>query len=381
MQVKTFTGPSNQAVLEQVKEQLGTEAIILSSRTITRGGKRLYEVTAGLERGLQPPKSAGPKSAGLKKPGAQSPLQHSAQSPTQEAGAPAWDMWHKEWSQVKEHLYTLMQPAVQWEKLTPRQRVALEYLQKDGVEHSIIMDMYQSLLTNPDRSLLDIVSGLCPIRPWQAKEWLERVHIMAGPAGVGKTMTALRMVLSLKKELPDLAFAFINVDCTRGSGRLVLRHFAELSDFAYTEATDAQSLRKALREARQADCIMIDMPALPQNTSLIQSLEHYGLSDLGAALHVNLSPHYSLLQLKSFARQYSTEGHSASLVWTKLDEAFDFGALLNIAAYSQIPISGLSFGAELRNSFIPAQEAHVWRLIFKHQIPSPSDAEEERQEG
>ena len=50
MQVKTFTGPSTQDVLAQVKAELGSDAIILASRELNGNGLRLFEITAGVER-------------------------------------------------------------------------------------------------------------------------------------------------------------------------------------------------------------------------------------------------------------------------------------------------------------------------------------------
>ena len=58
-----------------------------------------------------------------------------------------------------------------------------------------------------------------------------------------------------------------------------------------------------------------------------------------------------------------------SLVWTKLDEAVSFGSIVNVACAAGLPVSALSFGAELKESLAPATEPLIWRLIFKRQIP------------
>ncbi len=42
MQVKTFTGPSTQDVLAQVKAELGSDAIILASRELNGNGLPLF---------------------------------------------------------------------------------------------------------------------------------------------------------------------------------------------------------------------------------------------------------------------------------------------------------------------------------------------------
>lgn len=58
-----------------------------------------------------------------------------------------------------------------------------------------------------------------------------------------------------------------------------------------------------------------------------------------------------------------------SLVWTKLDEAVNFGGLVNVAVRSGLPVSALSFGPELQASLVPAEAGLIWRLLLKRQLP------------
>jgi flagellar biosynthesis protein FlhF len=86
------------------------------------------------------------------------------------------------------------------------------------------------------------------------------------------------------------------------------------------------------------------------------------------ATHLVLSPFCDALQTQEFLRRYQSDG-SGSLVWTKLDEAVSFGSIVNVACAAGLPVSALSFGAELKESLAPATEPLIWRLIFKRQIP------------
>lgn len=125
MQVKTFTGATSQEVLARIKAEMGPEAVILGNRTYRRNGVVCHEITAGLER-------------------------NESESRNQEAGAPSgWGEWHKEWMQIKDQIFALMKPAIQLERLTPRQRVALEYLQREGVSDAVALALYKRLLAEP----------------------------------------------------------------------------------------------------------------------------------------------------------------------------------------------------------------------------------------
>lgn len=360
MQVKTFTGTSTQDVLASVKAELGPDAIILGSREFRKDGQRLFEITAGIERMEAPA------------PGANG----------QQATPPGWDEWHDEWSRMKDHIYALMQPAIQWEKLSPRQRVALEYLKKEGVEDDVVMELYRALQeSQPGESMLAALARQVPVRGFSPREWPQRLHIMAGPYGCGKTSSALRLGLCLRATVPGTAVAYLNADCARGNGRLVLRHWAELSDFGYYETPDAAAMKAALKACHNFDVIFIDLQGLGRGEHLEDRLMHLGLpltrqgdggaglgSYGGVAVHLAMPPHYSGKQLSALLRRYQTH-LPTGLVWTKLDEAVSFGNVVNVGVRSGLPITALSYGSELNGSLSPADEGSVWRMLLKRQLP------------
>lgn len=394
MQVKTYTGASTQEVLAQIKADLGPAAVILSSRSFRKNGLRCHEVTAGLERGPTTGKAGGVAGGAAALAGIMNSLNNqmgqtgqSAQfaQPGQGMGdaqgmnhPSGWSEWHKEWLQIKDHLFALMKPSIQLERLTPRQRVALEYLQREGVSDVVALELYRRLLTAPGESVLESLSELVPVRGWSFDEWPQRVHCLAGPFGSGKTTVGLRMALHLRQHKPELRMAFINADCHRGNGRLVLRHWAELSDFTYMEAQDAASMEKALVASAGADRVFIDLPGLGRDGRLAHSREILGLDLVDredCATHLTLSPCYDHAQLAALLARYAVDG-PGSLIWCKLDEAISYGALVNTAAACRLPVSALSFGPGLKESLTAATESLLWRLIFKRQMPDASGLSE-----
>ena len=353
MHVKTYTGTSTQEVLALIKAELGPEAVILGSRTFRKNGVRCHEMTAGIERDEKGRAKAPTKgSVPLDDP----------------SSPPGWSEWHREWREIKDHLFALMKPSLQTERLSPRQRVALEYLQREGVSDAVAMRLYRSLLAAPGASVLESLSDMTPVRPWGVDEWPMRTHCFTGPFGVGKTTSALRMALQLRKAHPDMQIAFINADAQRGNGRLVLRHWAELSDFTYMEAHDAPSMQKALVAVAGAGRVFIDMPALGREGTLADCRATLGLKDVECATHLVLAPHHDSSQMPALLARYAVEGEG-SLVWVKLDEAVCYGALINVAAACGLPVSAMSYGPGLRDTLMPATDSLLWRLIFKRHLP------------
>ncbi len=227
MQVKTYIGNSTKEVLDAIKNELGSDAVILSSRERQKDGRRVYEITAGAERTEQT----------------------SAKDKASSAVPSGWDDWHKEWSKLKEQIYLLMQPSLQLDKLSPHQRVALEYLQREGVENEVIVQCYNLLLAHKaeEASMLKVLASLVSVKSFTFENYPQRLHIITGPYGVGKTSTVLRLALLRKVQVPHHRVAFINTDSLRGNGRVVLRHWADLSGFPYFEAPDKESMYGALK--------------------------------------------------------------------------------------------------------------------------------------
>ena len=361
MQVKTFTGATSQEVLAMVKAEMGPDAVILGNRTYRKNGVVCHEITAGLERDTQKSQSA------------QAGLGASADVPSTPGG---WNEWHREWMRIKDQLFALMKPAIQLDRLSPRQRVALEYLQREGVSDDVAVELYRRLLANPGSSVLECLGGMVPVLAFGPENWPQRIQIMAGPYGSGKTMTGLRFALYLRKLDAGIKIAFINADSLRGNGRLVLRHWAELSNFAYLEAPDRETMKRAIVATAAFDRVFIDSPGLGRGENLSDWQKDMALDNMDAARHLTLAPFCEKLQIQDFIRRYKMS-FPGSLVWTKLDEAASFGNIVNVAHESGLPVSALSYGAELKESLSPATEALVWRLIFKRQLPGQAQAGQE----
>lgn len=438
MQIKSFSARSTKEVLTKIKEEFGSEAVILDTLeedgiiTMTAAAERLpgtqgqpdeegsseeeemAQSRAGFEpiggrtaRFQAPPASAPPlraasvyrtlseletdagdeavAEAAQSFAAAQSRTRakaqmHAPQPPLAEAPAsavpPGWQQWHEEWSSIKSHIMALMKPALRLDMLSPRQRLAIEFLQREGVEDAAVLDLFQKLQHDPSASILAPLGEMVPVRTWDEEHWPQRIQVIAGPFGAGKTSVAIRLALSLRKTSPNCRICLVNADATRGNGRLLLRHYCDLSDMAYKEASTTlelvSSLNAALREGFER--IIVDLPGLSRGRFLTTLLKDAGLDtrtgegpdDL--AVHLTLPPHYGSLQLRGILERYRTP-HAGSLVWTKLDEAEHYGQMVNVAVESGLPVSALSFGPGLGNSLAPAKENMLWRLLFKRELP------------
>jgi flagellar biosynthesis protein FlhF len=349
MRVKTFRGGSAKSVLEQVKAELGSEAVILDTQTRRENGRCVCEVTAALETdnaGETEPDlglDAGPR--------------------------PGWGQWHQEWDQIKSHLYALARAKADLSVLTPRQRMPLEYLEAQGVADGAILALWQRLKADRKLSALTVLGDMVTVKPFAADSWPQRLHVLAGPSGCGKTSAVLRLALRAKRERAKAKVLVVNADCLQGKGRLVLKHYAELSGLTYAELSTAADLSRLVTEHRDAHRIFVDLPALPADLDLERYLGLLGLAGReDCVAHLVLPPHLAPGQYAAFLKRYRST-KTASLVWTKLDEACTYGAVVNVAQATGLPVSALSFGPGLKDSLVPAERLALWRLLFKQEMP------------
>lgn len=359
-------------MLARIKQELGPDAVILGTRNLSDNGSSIYEVTAALEDSTRQQAPAAPATSG-------GGAKETAPGPEAQSGAPmpegpqdyaGWRQWHQEWSQIKEHLTALMRPQMDFRQLTPIQRQALEYLEKEGVSGDVVLRLYRELQNDSSTSVLGPLERMVQAEPWGPGKWSQQFHAVAGPYGVGKTSALVRMALSLKRENPGLRILLVNADQHRVNSRLLLKHYAELAEMTYKEAKDRGEFEEIVATAHGYDKVFIDLPGLDKNMTLERLTGQLGLdaaSDM--QIHLVFSPHFAPNQLRSFEQQYYSP-LAASIIWSKLDEATHFGALVNTAAATGLPVSSLSFGAGLTDSMAPARHVTMWRLVFKHKLPS-----------
>ncbi|XPV77290.1 MAG: flagellar biosynthesis protein FlhF [Desulfovibrio sp.] len=359
MRVKTFRGPNTSAVFARVKAEMGDEAIILSNKTVDNNGKKSCEVMAAVDP-TGATTTSRPAKAQPKKPSVDDLLTE-----------PIGDIprWAQEWGEIKNHLIALMKPQMNMDTLSPRQKLAMEFLEREGVDNQVLTKVFIKLSENKTQSILPVLNEITRVKAFNNNNWPEKFHIFAGPHGSGKTSTMIRLALREKKHSPASRICLVCADRGQGKGRMILKHYAELSGIEYREIITRDDARELLEESRNFDRVYIDLPGMTGKTKLNEWL---GISGLNAysdsAVHLVLNPFYERKQYDLFLEKYNSERLS-SIIWTKLDEACTFGAVINTAYLNDLPVSALSYGSGLRNSLTQAKADLLWRMIFKHELP------------
>lgn len=385
MQVRTFRDKNMARILARIKSEMGPDAVILSNQTVRENGHSLCEIMAAVESGdtAQPvsaqdkvvtmpqasPKSPPRRQPGrASRPGGETPPDLAIPSP------PAGDDWRREWDEIRDHMLALLKPGLKFDRLEPCQRLALQYLEREGVEDAVLLTLFRSLADGGERTVLPALSRMVGIKPLPSGNWGQRVHVLAGPSGAGKTTAVLRLALARKRQHPD-APVTVAALWDGSTGSAMLKRYAELSGITFQSVTSPEEFRTLWESLGPNGWAFAEMPCLRGEESMDQRLRALGMAGHpGVAVHMVLSPTCATSQLRSFASRYRACA-PGSIVWTKIDEACNFGALINVAHGMGLPVSALSHGPELNRNLSTASATDVWKLIFKHQLPGEADRE------
>ncbi|MCA1944789.1 MAG: hypothetical protein LDL30_05835 [Desulfovibrio sp.] len=214
---------------------------------------------------------------------------------------------------------------------------------------------------------------MAPVAPLALGEGPRRVLALAGPHGVGKTTAAIRLALQARQTRLGGRICLVNADAQRSQGRMLLRQYAELADIMYRELGPGDEAAALLEDVADMDLLIVDLPALGRGETMDQLVLRLGLfafEEVGPIQMVlALAPHYAPAQLRHFGRQYMTE-NMAGLLWTKLDEAYTYGNLVNTAHALGLPAVAFSAGPGLQDDLTPASHRALWELLFKHRLPT-----------
>lgn len=358
MQIKTYRGESYSSLIRQIKKELGSDAVILSSDCINTKGKKSYEVVAALEHGPDAPAGNKPE--------------HDIMARGDSSGSDS--EWRMEWETFKNSFYKIIKNNVPGPNITKRQRQILEYLEKQGVYPEVIMDLWSALAENIHQPTLKILGDLVPTSSWDKFISKGRMHGIIGPSGAGKTTTVLRLALEARRNNPHWKICLVNTDMLHAGGRLYLKHYASLSGLHYTEITDASDWQEIKTEKDKFDLILVDTPGFGQDEAPVSKQV---VDLLGMQCHMILSPVYGSTQIDHYL-QVSRQIPLSSIIWTKVDEACSYGALVNASWKSKLPVSYWSFGKSLKESSSSATQENLWMLIFKKKIPGSNGAEKDR---
>ncbi len=312
MRIRTLTAPKMADALTIIRQELGPEALILSTRKVTNAaGEMTLEITAAVNE--PEPQSQHITEPALSKPNAAAPLNSLPKVPSLSAQS----------NSSGTDLSAILRTQGVTEGLITKLTAALPGLQTAGFSAPEALEMLLSKLATftPATDIL---------KPGQA-------HLFIGPPGSGKTTLVAKLAVQARQN--GRTTGLLSLDDQKLGGFEPLAITAEsMGDTAHL-LTGPASLKAAAQSMGPRHLLLIDSPALnpyqPQAfTQLKQRLESLGVPTIcHLVIPADLNPEDMAL-LPVATHRFNP----VSLVITKLDCTTRYGALLNTAVASGLPL-------------------------------------------
>ena len=437
MKLKRFEALTLQEALQAVKAELGPDAVIVSSRRVQKGGglfglmsQSMVEVTAAVDQTQQaeaPRKQSLAALAALRK--ASAPLEKPKPAfqpvePDPDANfreqlkvATALDPMKEQMQEMREEIRRLREEQRDPERVLGPLRHELEGLRivvGEALEHRLrkrvdglpggLMEDYQGLVAHGVnaqiahdllRSIVetlgtvnignrDMVKDLIVDRMEQAlsapgtglgKTHEQKIMMLVGPTGVGKTTTVAKLAGMARQQQLDCKTVLITLDTYRVAAVEQLRVYAKILKIPLEVAVSPQDLLDCVHRHEHADYILIDTAGRsPRDQAGYDELLTLNRGRLKLENHLVLAAPVAESGLMEVVRRYqSLPIHR--IIWTKLDEVSTYGAMFNVLSQAGIPVSFLSAGQRVPEDLEVATRRRLVELIRGEGLgipPSPS---------
>ncbi len=391
-ELRKFTAATMAECLNCVKTELGAGAVILSTRNVTT--RRLLglirrehvEITAG--RGLRPNQRRRPTlparpngnavetpPAGLKgsisQPGSlmETPAAASAAylGVTQEVG----DL-KKVVAGLVEQVQNARTPELP-EHLAPHFRRLLDQQAGEAMAREVAKAVQDALSPEElrhadvvDRAVEAEVAKRLPVSGPTKRRVKGKPHIVAfiGPTGVGKTTTTAKLAATLKLKGKGRV-ALITIDTYRIAAIDQLRKYAEIIEAPLTVVSQPADIKDAIARLADHDYILIDTAGRsPRDATKLSELKQFLDAAAPDETHLVLSTVCGRNAIK-LAMQRFAGVRADRLIFTKLDEAADVGAMLDVASESKLPISYTTAGQDVPDDINVGESAKLARRILR----------------
>lgn len=391
MKVKRYEAPTLHEAVQNVKDDLGLDAVILQTRKFTKGGifglmgKEMVEVLAGIEGEGEAPAAKPAQRRPLSTPRAATDSYATATKRKPAAnnggltqndsgglnGASSEDI-KSELRELRTVLKSYMArkpgPGGAPESVDPYPAIFGDiYLRliENDVEISVAQEIIRSLneavpeedqentqavLGYLDRHLKRLIklSGEIQLTPGSPK-----TVVFIGPTGVGKTTTIAKLAtlfqLAKRKKV-----GLITADTYRIAAVEQLKVYGDILDVPVKVVYNGEDMARALHMFSDRDIIFIDTAGRShRDTSKLKDLRDILSAHFPLEIHLVLNTSTRFKEMVDIADNFRILPYS-NVIFTKLDEASSFGNILNVITKFNIGVSYLCFGQSVPEQIRPA---------------------------
>jgi flagellar biosynthesis protein FlhF len=420
MRIKKFVAATMKEATEQMKKELGPEAIILNTRHVPGGGLRSLlggkqvEITAAIDDPAPGTASAG-RPAVYKRPVAPKPKEltrppapvreandtdaleglrrmvQNFEQPQKEDEMPRRERNSadptviaevvKMKSAMEDIQSTIGDMAMQLKysrmpSMSPALNDAYSSLIAQGVDEKTAVDVTQGVYRSLDEKSCNnrnrvneavqatLATMLRTAGPMKVGTGKATVIAMVGPTGVGKTTTIAKLA-AVSKLVQQHDVALISADTFRIGAIEQLRTFAAIADIPMEVVYTPAEVKTALRKHRSRDLILVDtMGRSQRGKKEIAELGKFLSAVAPDEIHLVVSAPTSEATMREIVQQFAPAGPDR-MILSKIDEAASLGAVINVVRNCRLPISYVTYGQNVPDDIAIAEAGELARMIYQ----------------
>jgi flagellar biosynthesis protein FlhF len=367
MRIKRFVAPNMRQAMNVVKEELGDDAVILTSRYTDEG----VEVTAAIDpestaskpaaskSRLESPYQMPPQPASLT---GQSTWQSSSMRPDvlTQAGGDIGSLFH-ELKSMREMLEQQL-AGFAWQNAQIQSPVKIALLKRLATV-GLGWDLAQALVScvaddanDEEAEWRKIQADILGKIPQLQDALLDEGGILAfvGPTGVGKTTTIAKIAARFVLRYGQAGCAIVTLDTYKIGAQEQLKIFTDLIGVSLFTAQTPEEFKRLVMALSDRKLVLVDTAGLSQRDARLHDYLMSSLSDVSASIKTRLviSAATQLGVLKEIVAAFGQMKLDACIL-SKLDEAMLLGPALTVLAENRLPLAYCSNGQRVPEDLLP----------------------------
>ena len=368
MKIKKYVAKSMPEAMNEIRKELGADAVILNSKEIKTGGflglfqKKNIEVIAAIEHEPVVKKNI--------------PLEKEKRKEIYDS-IPKQQVEHEqvlnEINQLKKLLAT--QSFQSEHHYPPLFENMYKYFISQEIDEKLAKQLVDKLLerTNSEANLSE--EQLTEMIGEEIEKNLEHLSFegiaedkqiiqFVGPTGVGKTTTLAKIAASTMLE-QNKQIAFITTDTYRIAAIEQLKTYARILDVPVEVAYSIEDYKKALNKFNSYDYIFVDTAGRNfRDERYVNELKNMiNYDNLKVETYLVLALTAKAQDIVDIYHQFKNLSIK-KIVFTKMDETLTYGSILNMSAIKDIDIAYITNGQDVPDDLLKPTKQMISRLIL-----------------